>query len=118
MKILKTCKKLEATTEKGSGKYEKQMFLKCRGILKDCKSKRNPLRMLKAYVLVMLQALNLQLCQNKKSTASIFQLICLTFICFKESFKQKSNNSEIQFSILLKVYCLLLFVFICWNLYA
>ena len=53
---------------------------------------------LKRIFLVTLQALNLQLCQNRNSTTSIFQLICLTFIniCFKKKFKKKSNNFEIQ----------------------
>ena len=47
MKILKTGQQLGAATEKGSGK---QMFLKCREILKDYKFERNALKMLKAHL--------------------------------------------------------------------
>ena len=46
MKILKTWQQLEVATEKGSWK---QMFLKYREILKDYKSNRNPLKMLKTH---------------------------------------------------------------------
>ena len=57
--------------------------------------------MLKAHFLVTLQALNLQLCQNRNSPISIFKLICLTFknICFKKNFKERSKNFEIQCSV-------------------
>ena len=56
MNILKTLQQVEVITEKGSGK---QSFQKCREILKDYKSKRNPLKMLKAPFLVTLQMLSL-----------------------------------------------------------
>ena len=49
------------------------MLLKCREILKDYKSERSPLEMLKVHGLVTLQALNLKLCQKLNSTTSIFQ---------------------------------------------
>ena len=54
--------------------------------------------MLKVDFLVMLQALNLQVCQKKKSTTSIFQFICLPFknTCFKKNFKEKSSNFEMH----------------------
>ena len=48
------------------------MFLKRREILKDYKSDRNPLKMLKAPFLVMLQTLNLQLCQKKETPRQVF----------------------------------------------
>ena len=75
--------------------------LKCRKILVDNKSKRNPLEMLKAHFLVTLQVLNMQLCQKRNSTSSNFQLICLPFKnnCFKKKNfknKEKSNNFEMQ----------------------
>ena len=46
----------------------------------------------------MLQALNLQVCQKKKYTTSIFQLICLPFedTCYKKNFKEKSSNFEMH----------------------
>ena len=67
-------------------------------MLKDYKSERNPL---KVHFLITLQALNLQFCQKRKSTTSIFQLICLPFTntCLKENFKQKSNNFEMQYTM-------------------
>ena len=47
MDTLKTLQRLEAATEKCSGKY---MLLKCRNILKDYKSECNPLKMLKRII--------------------------------------------------------------------
>ena len=45
MNILKILQQLEAATEKGFGK---KMFQKCWEILKDYKSERNPLKIIKA----------------------------------------------------------------------
>ena len=69
--ILKALQQLKVATEEGS---RKQMFLKYQEILKDYKSERNPLKMLKVQFLVKLQALNLQPCQQRKSTKSIFSI--------------------------------------------
>ena len=58
------------------------MFLKCQKILKDYKSKQNPLKMLKGLksaFWVKLKALNLQLCRKVNSTTNILQLIYLPF---------------------------------------
>ena len=54
--------------------------------------------MLKAHFLVTLEALNLKLCQKINCTTSIFQLICLPFknTYFKENFREKSSNFEMQ----------------------
>ena len=54
MNILKTLQQLQAATEKGSGK---QMFLKSQEILKDFKSERNPLKMLKGTLMQIEKAL-------------------------------------------------------------
>ena len=57
--------------------------------------------MFKAHFSVTLQVPNLQLSHKVNSTASIFQSICLPFknTCFKENFKENSNNFEMQYIV-------------------
>ena len=107
--------RVKKSTEKGSGK---QMLLKCREILKDYKSERSPLKMLKVHGLVTLQALNLKLCQKLNSTTSIFQWIRPPFnnTYFKENFKEKSNDFEMQYIVCYSG--VLFFIFSCCNLYV
>ena len=49
--------------------------------------------------MVKFQALNLQLCRKINFTKSMFQLICSASknTCFKQNFKEKSNNFETQY---------------------
>ena len=49
--------------------------------------------------MVKLEVLNLQLLRKINYTTSILQLICPPFknTCFKEKFKEKSNNFEMQY---------------------
>ena len=86
----KPLQRLEAAAKKC---YGKKKFLQCQKILKDYKSERNPLKILKAFLV-----LNLQLCRKINSTTSIFQLICLTFKnnWLSKKTSKKSKNFKIQ----------------------
>ena len=90
MNILKTLPRLEAPTERPSGK---QTFLKCREIMKDCESEHNTLKILKGTN--FWQSCRPPFCNFvEKSTPLQLFLVCLSFK--NTCFKQKSNNFEMQ----------------------
>ena len=73
----KPLQQLEAAAKKFCGK---NTFLKCRKILKDYKSERNPLKILKGVVFFgnVVGPQSATLLKNN-STTCVFQLICLPF---------------------------------------
>ena len=89
----KPLQRLEAAAKKC---YGKKKFLQCQKILKDYKSERNPLKILKG--VLFWWSCRSSICNFVKkinSTTSIFQLNCLTFKnnCLS---KKKGKNFEIQ----------------------